>query len=68
MITPRAPIYLSHAPTPGVTHFALLAALEAGVRGTLLSTMPLVILHAWGSEQASSLIYFCAGWCRCWRG
>jgi MFS transporter, ACDE family, multidrug resistance protein len=61
MITPRAPIFLSHAPTPKVAHFAALAALEAGVRGTIMSTMPLVILDAMGSEEASSAIYFVTG-------
>jgi len=61
MFTPRSPIYLSHAPTPKVEHFALIAALEAGVRGTLMSTMPLVILRGFGDTQTSSLIYFCVG-------
>ena len=61
MFNPRTPIYLSHAPIPSVTHFALIAALEAGVRGTLLSTMPLVILRGFGDTQSSSLIYFCVG-------
>lgn len=61
MFTPRAPIYLSHAPTPRVAHFALLAAIEAGVRGTLMSTLPLVILRGFGDTQASSLVYFCVG-------
>ena len=63
MFTPRTPIYLSHAPTPKVEHFALIAALEAGVRGTLLSAMPLVILQGFGDEQTSSLIYLCVGLC-----
>lgn len=61
MFTPRTPIYLSHAPTPRVEHFALLAALEAGVRGTLLSVMPLVIYRAFGDAAVVSGIYLAVG-------
>jgi MFS transporter, ACDE family, multidrug resistance protein len=61
MYTPRTPLYLSHSPTPRVEHFALLAALEAGVRGTLLSVMPLVIYRAFGDAALVSGIYLAVG-------
>ncbi len=61
MFTPRTPLYLSHAPTPRVEHFALIAALEAGVRGILLSVMPLVIYRAWADESKVSAIYLAVG-------
>ena len=61
MIAPRSPIYLTHAPTPRIRDFALLAALEAGIRGTLLSVMPLVIYRAFGDAGVVSRIYFAVG-------
>lgn len=61
MISPRAPVYLTHAPTPKVEHFAMIAACEAGVRGTLLSAMPLAIIRAFDDAGAVSLLYFCVG-------
>jgi MFS transporter, ACDE family, multidrug resistance protein len=61
MIAPRSPVYLSHAPTPRVEHFALLAALEAGFRGILMSVMPLVIYRAFGDGAAVSGVYLVAG-------
>ena len=61
MFTPRTPLYLSHAPTPRVEHFALIAALEAGVRGILLSVMPLVVYRAYGDESVVSAIYLAVG-------
>ncbi len=61
MIAPRAPVYLTHSPTPKVQHFAMIAACEAGVRGTLLSAMPLAIYRAYGDAGSVSLIYFCVG-------
>ena len=47
--------------TPKVQHFALLAGLEAAVRGSLISVMPLVVREAMGSTQSASEIYFLAG-------
>ena len=47
--------------TPKVQHFALLAGLEAAVRGSLISVMPLVVREAMGSTQSASEIYFIAG-------
>ncbi|MFN3825954.1 MAG: MFS transporter [Pseudorhodobacter sp.] len=61
MFTPRSPLYLSHSPTPRVQDFALLSSLEAGVRGILLSVMPLVIYRAFGDAGIVSGIYFTVG-------
>jgi len=61
MFTPRSPLYLSHAPTPRVEHFALLAGIEAGVRGIILSVMPLALYRAFGDAGIVSGIYFAVG-------
>tara|TARA_R110002049_G_scaffold117332_3_gene270733 strand:+ start:120357 stop:121580 length:1224 start_codon:yes stop_codon:yes gene_type:complete len=61
MFTPRAPISLTHLPIPKVRDFAILAGLEAGVRGTLMSVMPLVIYRAFGDAVVVSRIYLCVG-------
>ncbi len=61
MIAPRAPLYLTHAPTPKIADFALLAALEACIRASLLSVMPLVIYRAFGDAAIVSRIYLCVG-------
>ena len=47
--------------SPKLQHFALLAGLEAAVRGSLISVMPLVVHEAMGSTQDASKIYFLAG-------
>jgi len=47
--------------TPKLQHFALLAGLEAAVRGSLISVMPLVVRDAMGSTQEASKVYFLAG-------
>jgi len=61
MLAPRVPLYLSHSPTPKVHAFAFLASLEAGVRGTLLSVMPLAIYREVGDAGVVSRIYFMVG-------
>ena len=61
MITPREPLYLTHAPTPQISDFACLAALEACVRASLLSVMPLVIYRAFGDAAIVSRIYLWVG-------
>ena len=61
MISQRTPIFLSHAPVPRVQHFALLAALEAGIRGTLMSVMPLVLYRAFQDAGVVSQIYLVIG-------
>ena len=55
------PLHLKHTPTPKVQHFALLAGLEAAVRGTLISAMPLTVYAALGDAETTSLAYFAAG-------
>ena len=61
MITPRAPIYLTHAPTPKISDFALLSALEACIRASLLSVMPLVIYRAVDDAAIVSRVYLLVG-------
>ncbi len=61
MLSPRTPIYLSHAPTPSVQAFALLAGMDAAVRGTLISVMPLVVYRALGDAALVSRVYFFVG-------
>jgi hypothetical protein len=55
------PLALTHSPTPRIEHFALLAGLEAAVRGTLISAMPLAVYAALQDAQSTSLVYFLAG-------
>jgi ACDE family multidrug resistance protein len=61
MATRYLPLALKHTPTPLVEHFALLAGLEAAVRGILISAMPLAVYQALGTAQATSVAYFAAG-------
>ena len=55
------PIALPRGRTPKLKHFALLAGLEAAVRGSLISVMPLVVRDAMGSTVGSSKVYFFVG-------
>jgi ACDE family multidrug resistance protein len=55
------PLALKHTATPQVEHLALLAGLEAAVRGTLISVMPLYVYQILGDAQAASLAYLGAG-------
>jgi hypothetical protein len=55
------PLELRYTTAPRVEHFALLAGLEASVRGTLISVMPLVVREAMGSTVAASRVYFLVG-------
>ncbi len=55
------PENLSYLPSPGVRSFAMLAGLDAAVRGTLISAMPLVVYDAMGSAAITSQAYFAAG-------
>lgn len=48
-------------PDPGVRGFALLAGLEACVRGMLISVMPLAMYRALGDAQQVSQLYFLVG-------
>lgn len=61
MATRYLPLLLRHSPTPRVENFALLAGIEATVRGTLISAMPLVVYEGLGSAEATSSAYFWAG-------
>ncbi len=53
--SPRSPI------APRIEAFAVLAGLEAAVRGVLISVMPLVVYDALGSAEGVSRSYFLAG-------
>jgi MFS transporter, ACDE family, multidrug resistance protein len=61
MATRYLPLSLRHSPTPQIKDFALLAGLEAAVRGTLISAMPLTVYDTLGSAAATSRVYFIAG-------
>ena len=61
MATRYLPLFLRHSPTPRVENFALLAGIEASVRGTLISAMPLTVYASLGSAEATSSAYFWAG-------
>ncbi|MDB5664436.1 MFS transporter [Cypionkella sp.] len=50
-----------HSSSPKLQHFALLAGLEAAVRGTLISTIPIAVYDAFGSAQNLSTVYLTAG-------
>lgn len=47
--------------TVAIHHFAILAGLEACVRGTLISTIPIAVYDAFGSAQNLSSVYFFSG-------
>lgn len=55
------PIFLRHAATPRIEHFAILAGLEATVRGLMVSVMPLVVYDALGDAVLVSRVYFLVG-------
>jgi hypothetical protein len=61
MISPRAPLPLTHLPLPQVRDFAILGGLESGVRGILMSVMPLVIYRAFPDASLVSWIYLVVG-------
>ncbi len=55
------PLPLRHGTPPRIENFAVLAGLEAAVRGSLISVMPLAVRDAVGSTVASSRAYFVVG-------
>jgi MFS family permease len=55
------PLALKRSTTPRIEHFALLAGLDAAIRGVLISTMPLVVYDALGDAQTTSEVYLAAG-------
>lgn len=46
---------------PGVPQFALIAGLEAWVRGATLAAFPLLMYRAWGDAQLVTELYFVVG-------
>ena len=61
MASKYIPLFLRHSPTPRVEAFALLAGLEAGVRGILISVMPLALYEAVQDAAIVSRTYFLIG-------
>ncbi len=61
MATRYIPILLRHGPVPRVQSFALLAGLDASVRGMMISVMPLTVYDALNDASAVSRAYFVAG-------
>ena len=55
------PLELTHPRVPKLQHFALLAGLDAAVRASLISVMPLVVHEAMVTTQGSSKVYFFVG-------
>ena len=55
------PLELKHAPAPKVEHLAMLAGLEAAVRGTMVSVWPLYLYATLGDAQAVSVAYLIGG-------
>ena len=55
------PLELKHSRIPKIQHFAVLAGLEAAVRGSLISVMPLAVRDVMGSTVGSSKVYFAVG-------
>lgn len=55
------PEWLRHAPTPSARGFAVLSALEAMIRGFLVSVYPLAMYRAFGDPALVSELYFVVG-------
>ncbi len=55
------PVVLRHVPMPGVSSFAILAAMDSAVRGILVSVWPLVMYRALGDAALVSQVYFMVG-------
>ena len=55
------PLHLKHPGAPRSTHFAILTGIEAAVRGTLISTVPLAVYDAFGSASNLSTVYLVVG-------
>ena len=61
MATRNIPILLRHEAVPRIQSFALLAGLDAAVRGMMISAMPLTVYEALGDAGMVSRAYFVAG-------
>ena len=57
----RLPEWLRHPPAPSIQGFAVLAGLEAVVRGMLISVFPLIMYQALGGAKLVSAAYFAVG-------
>ncbi|MCB1343659.1 MAG: MFS transporter [Pseudooceanicola sp.] len=57
----RLPEWLRHPPTPSIGGFAVLAGLEAVVRGMLISVFPLIMYQGLGGAKLVSAVYFMVG-------
>jgi hypothetical protein len=55
------PEWLRHAPVPSIRGFAVLSALEAMIRGFLVSVYPLAMYRAFGDAALVSQLYFLIG-------
>jgi ACDE family multidrug resistance protein len=55
------PEWLRHSPTPSARGFAVLSALEAMIRGFLVSVYPLAMYRAFGDAAVVSKLYFLIG-------
>lgn len=55
------PLHLKHPGTHRIEHFATLSGIEAAVRGTLISTVPIAVYDAFGSASDLSTVYLIAG-------
>ena len=55
------PEWLRHSPTPSARGFAVLSALEAMIRGFLVSVYPLAMYRAFGDAALVSKLYFLIG-------
>ena len=55
------PEWLRHSPTPSARGFAVLSALEAMIRGFLVSVFPLAMYRAFGDAAVVSGLYFLIG-------
>ncbi len=55
------PEWLRHAPTPSAKGFAVLSALEAMIRGFLVSVFPLAMYRTFEDPQLVSKLYFLVG-------
>ncbi|EEW24865.1 MFS transporter [Rhodobacter ferrooxidans] len=61
MATRYLPLFLKHSATPRIEAFALLAGLEAAVRGVVISVMPLAVYDAVKDAGVVSRVYFLVG-------
>ncbi|MCX7646944.1 MAG: MFS transporter [Rhodobacteraceae bacterium] len=61
MINRNLPLALKHSPASRARGFALLAGLDACVRGMLISVMPLVVYRALDDAALVSQLYFVVG-------